>query len=522
MRRSTAVRDLLVELAKLVLAQTGALDAATDQEQLHEPSFVVDGAPSTVRPDAIDAQSTMNSNEERGSATDRTSQEPATITVPLTLGGSTVTVEVKGSASDIANVKRSAIGAGSDELQQEAPNPKSIDLGLIERRARLKAESCRLFITLRRRRGDPTHEPALKARMDEMIATARSMPDCFLWVFWRHEEQPEDNQLLKIATCYDALAEATALCARAVAPDGFLSESDIHKAFQLLAEASSALRVALGATWLKHGDIDQEDTHLWLCRETFKRAMILERHMKLDDPASPERADCVVAEAKQLLDEESDRAKKAREIDQLLSKAKYHAQRIRKHLKPDHHDFETINEVMDDLRTSGVGPTDARVTEFRESIQDIEFPPDLPRHDHLTFEPRVANETTIGEDDKWNQRVAEVRPLLEGGRIIIVGGEPRQDAIERMENAFGATIEWVELSEHGSGERMKHPINRPDTRVVLLLIKLIGHHHADDARNYARSAGVPWVNIEAGYNPNMVAEQVMEQAEKRLRARTCV
>jgi len=518
MGRSPAVRGLLVELAELVLAQADALDAAAEADRAPEPPLVIDGPPSTDAPDAIAAQTAADTDQDGVETVEEIPEEPVTASVPLTLGGTGVTVEVKGSASDIAEVERAAAAAADDdEPQQEAPRPKPIDLGLIEERCRLKAESCRFFIERRRARGDPVREPALKARMDEMIATAKSMSECFLWVFWKHEEQPADDRLLEIAACYDALADATALCARVVTPDGRLSENESQQAFQLLAEASSALRVALGVTWLTSDDTDQEETHLWLRRETFDRGVFVERHMKLDDPASPERAHEVIAEAKRLLAAEENRAKKARKIDQLLNKASYHARRVRNDARPERHDFETINGVMEELRTSGVGPTDARVAEFRESIEGIEFPADLPRHEHLTFESRSANAPTAGTDDQWNQRVAEVRPLLEGGRVVIVGGEPRQDAIERMENAFGATVEWVELSEHGSGARMQAPIERSDTRVVLLLIKLIGHVHADEAREYARSADVPWVNIEAGYNPNTVAEQMMSQAGERLR-----
>lgn len=521
MGRSPAVRGLLVELAELVLAEADALDAAADVDRPDKPPLVIDGGTSTDGPRASAAQAAADADEEKGDAADHIPEEPVTASVPLTLGGAGATIEVKGSASDIAEVKRAAAAAADDDgPQQEAPRPKPIDQGLIEERSRLKAESCRFFIERRRDRGNPVREPALKARMDDMIATAKSMPECFLWVFWPHEEQPADERLLEIAACYDALAEATALCARVVAPDGRLSESEAQQAFQLLAEASSALRVALGVTWLTSDDTDQEETHLWLRRETFERAVFVERHMKLDDPASPEHAHEVIAEAKRLLDAEGNRAKKARKIDQLLNKAAYHARRVRNSTRPDRHDFETINAVMEDLRTSGVGPTHARVAEFRESIEGIEFPADLPRHEHLTFESRTANAPVAGTDGQWHQGVADVRQLLEGGRIVIVGGEPRQDAIERMEDAFGATVEWVELSEHGSGARMQAPIERPDTRVVLLLIKLIGHLHADEARAYARSADVPWVNIEAGYNPNMVAEQVMAQVGERLRAGT--
>ena len=51
----------------------------------------------------------------------------------------------------------------------------------------------------------------------------------------------------------------------------------------------------------------------------------------------------------------------------------------------------------------------------------------------------------------YSPTVASVRKVLEGGRIVIVGGERRQDAIDRYVEAFGCSdVEWVSLTEHGT------------------------------------------------------------------------
>ena len=63
---------------------------------------------------------------------------------------------------------------------------------------------------------------------------------------------------------------------------------------------------------------------------------------------------------------------------------------------------------------------------------------------------------------------------------------------------------------------MAAPIQRPNTAVVLLLIKLTGHQHADEARDYARRAGVPCISMKSGYNPEQVADAVLEQAAEQL------
>jgi hypothetical protein len=54
---------------------------------------------------------------------------------------------------------------------------------------------------------------------------------------------------------------------------------------------------------------------------------------------------------------------------------------------------------------------------------------------------------------------------------------------------------------------------------VLVLIKLTGHLHADEAQRYARAAGKPCVYLPAGYNPEQVAEALVQQAGERLRER---
>jgi len=51
---------------------------------------------------------------------------------------------------------------------------------------------------------------------------------------------------------------------------------------------------------------------------------------------------------------------------------------------------------------------------------------------------------------------------------------------------------------------------------VVILVKLCGHHHVDEARTWARACGKAFVMLPAGYNPEQIATQVLEQASGRL------
>lgn len=57
---------------------------------------------------------------------------------------------------------------------------------------------------------------------------------------------------------------------------------------------------------------------------------------------------------------------------------------------------------------------------------------------------------------------------------------------------------WIKLFEHGTCEPMQAPIARPEIRLVLVLVKICGHLHAEAARRYAREANTPCVMLPAG------------------------
>ena len=97
------------------------------------------------------------------------------------------------------------------------------------------------------------------------------------------------------------MAEAAEACVKATNDEWLADENTLHDAMQLLAESSSALRVALRQTWLVQPDRDQDETHLWLRTEAWRRSIYVERFMSLDDPADPARAPEVTTEARTLV-----------------------------------------------------------------------------------------------------------------------------------------------------------------------------------------------------------------------------
>lgn len=63
---------------------------------------------------------------------------------------------------------------------------------------------------------------------------------------------------------------------------------------------------------------------------------------------------------------------------------------------------------------------------------------------------------------------------------------------------------------------MRAPIHRPETRLVIVLIRFAGHLHAEEARQHTADANKPCILLPAGYNPEQIAEHVITKAADRL------
>lgn len=498
MDRSDAVRSVATELARYVLAEASRIES----EQTRRAERAASGA-GPVPGDA--------------SAPDKG-------TVTLAVGGAEVPVEVAGSAAERAEAER----ARTPERQVEAKPSRGLaaktpDLGLMATRATLKAASCRLYIERRDAEGDAERERPVLERMNAMIAEAKSLPDCFLWSFWPREVQPSDTRLRVIADCYDALAGGARLCDEAVREASVLERPEVETAFQMLAEASSALRVALEWTWLREPDRDQDDAHLWLRHHTQERGVFVERFMRLNETADPGRAGELLDEIRTMAALVERRRTDQKKIDALLNRVRYHAREFGDEFGPREHDCRRINESFAELASLGLRVGDPRLDGLRGVVTPGAFPESEPANEavrrYLAPKKDSAAEPDPGADAErvWSDRVLGARELLRGGGIVIIGGEPRPEAIDRIADAFEPSgVEWVELTEHGTGEPMRAPITRADTRLVLVLIRLTGHLHAEEARAYAKEAGKACVLLPAGYNPEQIAERVLGQAERQL------
>lgn len=431
--------------------------------------------------------------------------------VPLKLGDTALQVAVAGTTAEIGQAR---LAAQTPAPVESGPISREDDLELIETRCRLKAESCLVHIDRRAASDTPAEEP-LVAKVRALLAKAKALPDCFVWVFYPERSQPDDATLRRIAANYTNLASAVSLAAKSEEPG---LRSHRFAALELLAEAQSALRVSLRDTWLYAADRDQECVFTYLNYSTKSENFFINRYMRLDDPADPQAHGGLaqsLVELSQLFEEESAHEKGVRKQ---LSKLKHHARMVLHNPdEPREDDWLKIEQALGSLLESRVGVNDQRLLEPLAPIRA--FLPDdlsLPVTNQVLARAENAN-TGGGAPREYSADVARVRGALRGGAVVLVGGERRPDAEARIRDAFELDdVIWVSLGEHASSSPAEAPIRRADVKVVFVLVKLAGHQHIEDVSRYAREAGKPIVRVPAGYNPEQLAAQAIAQAFQQL------
>lgn len=458
--------------------------------------------------------------------------------VPLKIGDhSAVYFPVSGTTAELGRARQTAAEPkvrGEDALTEFIDRP-AVDLAMVETRCRLKTASCRHLMRRRAAEAGSDEDVETKRELDKMLVEARAMPNCFLWAFMREHVQPDDGALGLIAENYEAHAEAVSITRRIDESDrgsagGPPTSADIEAAFHLLAEANSSLRVSLKDTWLPKDDFDQAEVHMWLRRETAARRIFVGRHMTLDGAADPTNVPQLRQRIKQLVQRVDERAWRSKAIKSALSQVRYHAGQLLRSDPdgvPGH--WGRIAEAVGRLSGLGIAESDKRLVEALGTDAAALWPAEATELRGLAALVARAKGLELphdaGEDEEaspqtreWSGLVLEVRTLLRGKQIVVVGGERNAPAVDRLAEAFELTgVEWVSLTEHGPGTAMRAPIHRAGTAVVIVIIKLTGHQHGDEAKAFAAAARKPCVLLSGGYNPERVAKAILDQASDRLR-----
>lgn len=345
----------------------------------------------------------------------------------------------------------------------------------------------------------------------------------FLWMNSPSFEVPHDPAVLaELVDSFEALAEALRLARLALSSEGEARRELLKPALELVAEAQSALRVAVGRVWSEE-DHDQSAAFRWLRGMTEREGIFVGRYMRLTDPADPAEAPRVrrrVAEQEVQARVVLGRSKKKRD---LLGKLRWHAGRLDR-CDPADENWPKIVAVVDAL------VNEDRMPPSSVELRDVLLPlhDDLPDRDddppgfrlalrelddYLATREVPAEEST---PEPLTAEVAKVAELLRGRSVVLIGGSRRPGSQSLLEAAFGLRgLTWISTREHESIDKFEPFVARPEVALVLLAIRWSSHSFGD-VKHFCDRHDKPLVRLPRGYGVNQVAAEILAQVSHRL------
>jgi hypothetical protein len=402
-----------------------------------------------------------------------------------------------------------------------SPKPLA-DLSAIEARCRLKAEGARWAAARRRLLAEgASYDTEIAPRDREIIARAKELPNCFLWMCNSSGPSPSNLALYEeVAGCFEAIAETLALL-KQIQAETDSEQIDFEAALDLLAEGQSALRVAVVAID-GSPDSDQNEVFHWLRATAAEQQILIRNHMRLDNPADPAEWPDILNRVEEILARLQEAKRGRSERKRLLGKVRHKTSLIANDPARAASEWDLLIGAVGELIAGGLQPSNRELRELLlpaiELLPEREsFPRDFERvlleiDRFLATCPPPETPAIV----RPSPEVTAVANLLSGKSLVLIGGDKRQGAYLALKAAFDLKdLIWIETRAHESFASFGPYVARPDVAAVLLAIRWSSHSYGE-VKTFCDEYGKPLVRLPAGYNPNQVAAQILAQASDRL------
>ena len=217
-----------------------------------------------------------------------------------------------------------------------------------------------------------------------------------------------------------------------------------------------------------------------------------------------------------------DRQQRGRRYESALKRARYHAKRLLNCDAGDRpHDWQVLIGTIDEMVKNGTPPSSVDLRELLVNL--VDQVPDVPLPENVQFVMRevdrfLATRPVVEAEEEGMEATEEVKRVakwLAGKVLVLIGGVPRPHAREALRRAVGVKeVDWVETREHESFAPLETHVARPDVAVVLLAIRWTSHAYGN-VEQFCAQHDKPLVRLPAGYNPNQVAVQIIQQCSGR-------
>ncbi len=321
------------------------------------------------------------------------------------------------------------------------------------------------------------------------------------------------------ALCLDTLAtgiEYVLEVLKEVPRDAAEWQVRMREGMQSLATCQSALKRVQHNKGIGGEDHEQHAVFNWLNRIAKEQQLFVERHMRTEDVADPLQ----ISDVKRELETQLHDVRKPRRVRKMLQRLDH---KLNETLTTEGEDRARWERVIDDIEHLILEEElAASHREIREvllpHVNDI--PEGLPEsrsfRQVLAELDRYLADREADEADEYtpqySDEVQQVANRLRGKRVVMIGGVPRPKTQDKIREAFGlAELNWERTNEHESTQRFQALVQAPDVALVLILIRWVGHGHAEDVKVYCQSVRRLYVFIPRGYGINQLAHDIITQ-----------
>ena len=400
------------------------------------------------------------------------------------------------------------------------------ELPMIEARCLLKAEACRWAEQRRKLLSQALdYRTEVEPKDRDLIWQAKQLPDCFLWMCHSSGPNPADPaQWQMLAGCFSVLAEAITII-RKMLEDAEESSEPFEQAVDLLAEAQSALRVAVAKLEGPTTDHDQARVFGWLKNVAMQRQIFIRRYMRLDDPADPARWSELAMRLSEFQAQWDESRRKVTHRKKKLGNIRYKLSKLRDFSAEEaEHAWNSIADDVDELVRGGMPPSNIELRDLLvEHVDELPEMASTPKGFQLTvreIDRFLASSPARTEDEPEDagnaDQLDDVAAMLAGRAVILIGGDRRPHAAEALERALQLSeLIWIDTRAHESTSGFEPYVARPEVAMVLLAIRWSSHSYGE-VQDFCRRYDKPLVRLPGGYNPRQVAAQILQQCSQRL------
>jgi hypothetical protein len=333
---------------------------------------------------------------------------------------------------------------------------------------------------------------------------------------------PADDAVGIAADAFDALARVAQVAHEIeIQAGGLAPVSDL---LYMMAEAQSGVLVAVRNLGLR-GDSDQRDLFAWLKDQTTRHRVYVDRHMRLDNPADPTKAQELLKRINDGREEFSKQINARKERGGLLDKLRYHAARAKSGelLEADRGSIAT---ALDQWSTFGLSQRDRSLVEIAQELSRdhaadeelaIALKPFLEGKTPVATKPSNPIPAAAPPAEPARDQLAEAKELL--GNVSLVGMHQAADEgdFSELQKVFGPkSLKPIVVEDLDDVDAIRTLVEGVEADLILLRVRLGVDCYAALKEACAKKQ-LLFVRLPDGYDPEQVAKQVLRQVGWRLR-----